>query len=125
MKLTHRYRRLHIPINKMEIYTKVAKGTPRHDESSLCATCRRAQRISGDSLDDDRTICGALEIPQRITFSVRACSKYDDERLPSIYDMRQAAWILRTDEKKQAIGFVPWKKLEKFERDKIEQEDDY
>lgn len=35
-----------------------------------------------------------------------SCNGYDDRRQPSLWDMRSAAWVLRTDSKRQAIGVV-------------------
>lgn len=48
---------------------------------------------------------------------IESCSKYDDLRLPSLYDMRCTAWILRTDDKRNVIGFVSnqqWRKSKEF-----------
>jgi hypothetical protein len=56
-----------------------------------------------------------------------ACSKYDDRRLPSLRDMRQTAWILKTKADKTAIGFVSneqWRKSREFQHDFILSDDE-
>jgi hypothetical protein len=42
----------------------------------------------------------------RITFDVSTCSGYADRRQASIHEMEEIAWILRSDLKKNSVGFV-------------------
>jgi len=56
-----------------------------------------------------------------------ACSKYDDRRQPSLYDMRRMAWILRTDEKRNVVGFVSnqkWRQSKEFRNNPYWGDDD-
>lgn len=48
------------------------------------------------------------------------CSKYNDRRLPSLSDMRQTAWILKTKADKTAIGFVSNEQWRKSRESKID-----
>lgn len=108
----------------MQIYTKISQGTPKHDESSLCATCRNAHRISGESLDQETTFCTLPEPSRLISFKVHHCNKYSDERLPSLYSMKEIAWVVRTDVKTRQIGLVPLHSLNKEDREKLDTDDD-
>lgn len=42
----------------------------------------------------------------RITLRVTSCTAYSDRRLPSLYDMQDMAWVLRSDPKRNQVGFV-------------------
>jgi hypothetical protein len=89
------------------MHFKVVGGTSRHGESSLCATCRYATIIKGVALKDEIVECGHLTSPQsRVPFAVVSCTGYSDRRSPSLRDMEDIAWVLRTDARKNAIGFV-------------------
>ena len=51
--------------------------------------------------------CNQLSSPQqRITFPVTYCTKYVGTQHPSIREMEEMAWVLRSDTKKHTIGFV-------------------
>jgi hypothetical protein len=89
------------------MHFKVVGGTSRHGESSLCATCRYATIIKGVALKDEIVECGQLASPHsRVPFAVASCTGYSDRRAPSLRDMEDIAWVLRTDARKNAIGFV-------------------
>ena len=51
-----------------------------------------------------------------ITFPVTSCSGYSDRRLPSLREMEDVAWVLRTDPKRKQIGFVQARKLKPKDR---------
>lgn len=100
----------------MGIKVKVRGGTASSGEPSLCVSCRWATIIRGESLNNEIVSCGSLSRPsQRITFRVTSCNSYNDRSAPSLNDMQQMAWVLRTD-KKNRIGFVPAKDLKDSER---------
>lgn len=86
---------------------KVHGGTPTHFAPSMCETCSSATIIRGETLDQEIVQCSVLGRgdDNRITFKVMHCNSYTDARLPSIYEMRQMAWEIRTDRAK-GIGFV-------------------
>ena len=52
----------------------------------------------------------------RITFRVTTCSGYTDRRLPSMRDMEEIAWVLRSDPRRNQVGFVPARKLKPEDR---------
>ncbi len=103
---------------------KIRGGTVQHGETSLCVTCRYATVIQGTSLRDERIDCGRLYGDKgRITFPVTSCTGYSDSRLPSIREMEEIAWILRTDAKRKTIGFVQAKQLKPRDRYVLDDED--
>jgi hypothetical protein len=86
---------------------KVYGGDPDTSVTSLCMTCRNGMRTVGTSSVDVKVHCRMFDKPIQMAF-VSECSSYDDKRLPSLYDMRQIAWVLETDRKAQkTIGFRP------------------
>lgn len=96
---------------------KIRGGTVQHGEASLCVTCRHATVIQGTSLQERVIDCGQLYGDKsRITFPVTSCTGYSDRRLPSVRDMEDIAWVLRTDAKRKTIGFVQAKQLKPRDR---------
>jgi hypothetical protein len=63
-------------------------------------------------LQDRIVDCGRLsERDSRIPFPVSACSGYSDRRHPTVYEMEDIAWVLRTDARRKTIGFVQAREL--------------
>ncbi len=96
---------------------KIRGGTANHGEPSLCLTCRYATIVKGASLRDEIVECAQLSYGRnRITFPVTACTDYSDRRQPSLRAMEEIAWLLRSDPKKNTIGFVKRSELTRRER---------
>jgi len=93
---------------------KIQDGTADNGGPALCLTCRHATIVKGRSLNDEIIECDRLSDGTRITFSVTSCSEYADRRRASLYEMEQIAWILRSDPKKNTIGFVKASELRRF-----------
>ena len=93
---------------------KIHGGTARHDEPSLCLTCRFAPIIRGQRLRDGIVECG--RVSGRVRFRVASCSEYADRRQASIREMEEIAWVLRSDAQRKQVGFVPAKQLEPHDR---------
>ena len=86
---------------------KIQGGTVRYGELSLCQTCRYATVIRGPGLQDRIVNCGQITNgTARISFPVHSCTGYSDKRHPSLYEMEDIAWVLRSDVRKGQIGFV-------------------
>jgi hypothetical protein len=47
---------------------------------------------------------------------VTFCTDYSDRRLPSIRNMEDMAWVLRTDNRTKKIGFVRTRDLKPVDR---------
>ena len=86
---------------------KVYRGTPIHWRESLCRTCRYAWIRQGLAESDETIVCSAApgQDATQITSVTHLCSYYTDKRLPSLRDMREIAWVLTTDKKRNSIGF--------------------
>jgi hypothetical protein len=90
---------------------------------SLCLTCRFATVVKGASLRDEIVECSQLSYERnRITFPVTMCTEYSDRRQPSLRAMEEIAWVLRSDPKKNEVGFV--KRTELTRRERFELDDD-
>jgi hypothetical protein len=85
---------------------KIHGGTAPGNSDSLCYSCRHALIIRGARMTEEIVECYKLNEEQRVTFSVKFCNKYSDASMPSRDDMEDIAWILRTDPKRNQIGFV-------------------
>jgi hypothetical protein len=96
----------------------------QREYTGLCGSCRHA------TLAETRN--GKLLIrcdwfSRPIDEPIAVCSKHSDRRLPSLSDMRNTAWILQTDDRKRAIGFISnqqWRKSKNFRDDLIWQDDE-
>jgi len=96
---------------------KIQGGTVRYGEPSLCLTCRYATVIRGPSLQDRIVDCGQISSGlSRISFPVSSCTGYSDKRHPSLREMEEIAWVLRTDARRNHIGFVQARDLKPGER---------
>jgi hypothetical protein len=103
---------------------KVRGGTANNGEPSLCLTCRFATIVRGTSLRDEIIECAQLSYSRkRITFPVTLCTEYSDRRQPSLVAMEEIAWVLRSDPKKNEIGFVKRSELTRRERFVFDDED--
>lgn len=78
-------------------------------------------RAAAATEDPDIVHCSQLE--NRVTFKVTSCSEYLDRRHASLWHMEDIAWVLRTDPKRNTIGFVRAKDLRPKERLVIEDDD--
>jgi hypothetical protein len=102
------------------MHLKIHGGTAKHGEPPLCHTCRNATVVKGVSTRHEIIECHRLSEPyDHIRFPVTSCTRYADRRLPSLDDMEDIAWVLRTDKKRCQIGFVRASDLPVHERFRI------
>jgi hypothetical protein len=95
----------------------VEKGTVNHSRQSLCESCRLATVIRGARLGDEIVECAQLSYKnQRISFPVTSCSSYLDRAKPTLRDMESIAWVLKTDPRRNQVGFIHSAKLPEDER---------
>jgi hypothetical protein len=85
---------------------KIHGGTAPGSTDSLCHSCRHATIVRGARMSEEVIQCYKLNEDTRITFAVKSCTKYSDAAMPSLGDMEDIAWILRTDVKRHQVGFV-------------------
>lgn len=96
---------------------KIQGGTAHHDEPFLCSTCRLATAVRGAAIREEIVQCGRLsEARNRMTLAVTFCNGYIDRTHPTIGEMEDTAWILRSDPRRHEIGFVKTSRLRPSER---------
>jgi hypothetical protein len=96
---------------------KIQGGTASDNEPSLCLSCRYATIVRGPRLRDEMVDCQRLSGDNsRITFHVRFCSAYVDRTHPTLHQMEEIAWVLRSDPKRNQIGFVRARALKPHDR---------
>ena len=96
---------------------KIHGGTVENGQSSLCKTCRNATIVRGARLRDEIVECSALGFgSNRVTFPVTTCSDYVSRQHASLREMEEIAWILRTDAKRNRVGFVQARELKPRDR---------
>ena len=93
---------------------KIHGGTANGSDGPLCHTCKHAVVVQGMSARDEIIHCSILE--SRIAFPVTSCNKYVHRSHPTLWEMEDIAWILRTDIRRNQIGFVRAKDLKAAER---------
>src|SRR6185295_14261698 len=81
---------------------KVKDGT--RGEVSLCTTRRFAHNIKGTSDSQEQTYCSQIGEGKAVPFKVVNCDAYENKATPTIYAMREIAWVLSTDKQKK-YGF--------------------
>jgi hypothetical protein len=101
---------------------KVRGGTADHAQRSLCESCRWSTVIRGKKLGDEIVECGQLYEERRIAFSVASCTGYNDRNRPSLREMEELAWILRSDPVRNQVGFVRSSRLSNDERYVLEED---
>jgi hypothetical protein len=102
---------------------KIHGGTVQHGQGSLCHTCRHATVVRGARLRDEIVECAVLTYrDNRITFPVTSCSDYVSRQHPSLRELEETAWILRTDATRTRVGFVPSKQLKPKDRFVLEED---
>ena len=74
---------------------------------ALCDTCRLAHVVRGRRASEELVFCQATPMQSiRITFRVKSCSDYTDDREPSYPELLEKAWILTPGSGRRAAGFV-------------------
>ena len=82
--------------------------------------------MKGKSLREEIVQCGRLSPGHDlIPFPVTSCSGYLDRRHPSIRDMEDIAWILRTDPRRKQIGFIQARQLKPRDRYVLPDDEDW
>lgn len=84
---------------------KIIGGT-ESGETSLCHTCRKSHIFRNQSSASENVICNAnMSQPFEVKNRIVQCSLYSDSRRPTVWDMEQLAWQIRTDKSGKTIGF--------------------
>ena len=94
-----------------------------HGRRSLCESCRWSTVIRGPKIGDEIVECYQLSfVNRRVTFPVTSCSDYLNRNQPTVRQMEEIAWVLRSDPRRNQIGFVHSSKLSEDERHVLTEE---
>jgi hypothetical protein len=105
------------------VQIKVRGGTVAQNERPLCETCRWSTIIRGVRFGDEIVECGQLSYRnQRVPFPVVSCTGYANRNHPSIREMEETAWLLRSDPRRNQVGFVHSSRLSDEERYVLEED---
>src|SRR5262245_4442228 len=99
----------------MSTRLKVLSGTRSSHAPRLCDTCDSGVVRKGASDSDEAVYCRITK--GELNTRVVECSRYVNRSQPSLWDMRQTAWVLQTDSKRQKIGFLRAKEWERKHED--------
>jgi hypothetical protein len=83
---------------------KVFQGTRSPDAQRLCDSCSNGVVMRGPAESEERVYCMLME--RKIEMRVTECNRYIDRAQPSLWAMKEIAWVLQSDSKRQKIGFV-------------------
>jgi len=90
---------------------KVFQGTRTADAPRLCDSCDMGVVLRGTTDSEEYVYCTLME--KQITMRVTDCNRYTDRALAPLWALQDIAWVLRTDSKRQTIGFVRAKEQER------------
>jgi hypothetical protein len=94
---------------------KVLDGTRSSHAPRLCDTCHSGLVRRGAADSDEHVYCTIMK--REVRTRVVDCNRYNDRTTPSLWDLQQIAWVLRTDSKRQKLGFVHAKDWERLHGD--------
>lgn len=90
---------------------RVQNGTRSLLAPRLCDTCNSGIVRKGASESEEEVFCQVTN--QRVETRVVECNRYNDRAKPSLWEMRQIAWVLQTDSRREKIGFLRAKEWER------------
>ena len=94
---------------------KVFQGTRSVDAPRLCDSCSNGVVMRGPADSEEYIHCSLMEKP--IKMRVTECNRYVYRSKPSLWAMKEIAWVLQSDSKRQKIGFVTAKEWRKLNED--------
>jgi len=88
------------------MHFKIFSATARSDDKDLCRSCRESHIFRTDA-GKETVLCEAVySTPFQILGKVTQCNRYKDANTPSLHDMKNTAWVLRTNSSGLAMGFI-------------------
>jgi hypothetical protein len=91
---------------------QVFQGTRSVSAPRLCDSCSNGVVMRGPAESEEYVHCSLMEKP--IPLRVTECNRYVDRTQPPLWAMKEIAWVLQSDSKRQQIGFVTakeWRQL--------------
>ncbi len=81
----------------------VFEGT-RSDAPRLCDSCSNGVVLRGPAKSEEYVYCSLVEKP--IVMRVTECNRYANRAQAPLWALKEIAWVLHTDSKRQKIGFL-------------------
>jgi len=94
---------------------KVFQGTRSVDAPRLCDSCSNGVVLRGPSDSEEYVYCSLVEKP--IGIRVTECNRYTDRGHAPLWAMKEIAWVLQVDSKRQKIGFLSAKEWQRLNED--------
>jgi len=96
---------------------KIRGGTVDHGDPPLCSSCRYATIARGPSLRDEIVSCSRLPYRRSLVpFPVHSCTEYSNRAHPTLWQMEEIAWVLRSNPSGKRVGFVQARQLKDDDR---------
>ena len=86
----------------MNVNIKVMNGA--RAEKRLCDTCSAGIVMRGASANEESIFCEEME--RMVAIHVVECNRYKEGGVPSLWDLREIAWVLNVDSRRRKIGFL-------------------
>ena len=86
------------------------------DAPRLCDSCSNGVVMRGPADSEEYVYCSLME--KAIQMRVTECNRYVDRAQPALWAMKEIAWVLEADSRRQKIGFITakeWRKLNQNE----------
>jgi hypothetical protein len=89
----------------MSLTIKISGGTPKSGKS-LCLTCKFAQVVRGQNMEEHIECSEGLfsAYRSRVPFCVAECKSYHPQNMPWLQEMREIAWNIEA-RKRGPVGF--------------------
>jgi hypothetical protein len=102
----------------MAIGLKVLNGTRSLHAPRLCDSCVSGVIRRGASESDEHVFCTATR--RNVDIRVVECNIYRNRSHPPLWALKEIAWVLQTDSRRERIGFIKAKEWErKHENDDL------
>ena len=95
---------------------KVFQGTRSSDAPRLCDSCESGLTMRGAADSEEQVFC--MRMNKQVATRVTECNQYADRTQPPLWALKQIAWVLNVDSKRQKIGFLTsqaWRELHEDE----------
>jgi hypothetical protein len=83
---------------------KVFQGTRSSDAPRLCDSCEQGLITRGAADSEEQVFC--MRMKAVVNTRVTECNQYSDRSQPSLWALKEIAWVLRVDSKRQKMGFL-------------------
>lgn len=92
-------------LGPMSLTIKISGGTPKTGKS-LCVTCKHAQIVRGQNMEEHIECSSGLfnSTRNRVPFRVGECNTYHPSNVPWLHEMKDIAWNIEA-RKRGPVGF--------------------